>query len=66
MFLISYKRDAIIRLPAIRNSAGKGALPTTGIPYVVINGTVVVKDSKVLKISTRASPSGGRCGIDPG
>ena len=27
----------------------KNALPTTGIPYVVVNGTVVVKDSKVLK-----------------
>jgi N-acyl-D-aspartate/D-glutamate deacylase len=28
---------------------GKNALPTTGIPYVIVNGTVVVKDSKVLK-----------------
>ena len=27
---------------------GKNAQPTTGIPYVVVNGTVVVKDSKVL------------------
>jgi len=27
----------------------KGTLPTTGIPYVIVNGTVVVKDSKVLK-----------------
>ncbi len=27
----------------------QGALPTTGIPYVVVNGTIVVKDSKVLK-----------------
>jgi len=26
-----------------------GALPTTGIPYVIVNGTVVVKNSKVLK-----------------
>jgi len=26
-----------------------GALPSTGIPYVLVNGTVVVKDSKVLK-----------------
>jgi len=24
-------------------------LPSTGIPYVVVNGTIVVKDSKVLK-----------------
>jgi len=27
----------------------KGGMPSTGIPYVVVNGTVVVKDSKVLK-----------------
>ena len=27
---------------------GKSGQPTTGIPYVVVNGTVVVKDSKVL------------------
>ena len=27
----------------------KGSLPATGIPFVVVNGTVVVKDSKVLK-----------------
>ena len=27
----------------------QGTLPTTGIPYVLVNGTVVVKDSKVLK-----------------
>jgi N-acyl-D-glutamate deacylase len=27
----------------------KGALPSTGIPYVVVNGTIVVKDSEVLK-----------------
>ena len=27
----------------------QGALPSTGIPYVVVNGTIVVKDSKVLK-----------------
>ena len=27
----------------------QGALPATAIPYVVVNGTVVVKDSKVLK-----------------
>ena len=26
-----------------------GGLPSTGIPYVVVNGTVVVKDSQVLK-----------------
>jgi len=27
----------------------KGTLPTTGIPYVIVNGTIVVKNSKVLK-----------------
>jgi len=27
----------------------KGTLPSTGIPYVVVNGTIVVKKSKVLK-----------------
>ena len=27
----------------------KGTLPSTGIPFVVVNGTIVVKDSKVLK-----------------
>jgi hypothetical protein len=27
----------------------QGALPTTGIPYVVVNGVVVVRDSKVLQ-----------------
>ena len=26
-----------------------GGLPSVGIPYVVVNGTVVVKESKVLK-----------------
>jgi hypothetical protein len=26
-----------------------GALPSTGIPCVIVNGTVVVRDSKVLK-----------------
>ncbi|MFC1689156.1 amidohydrolase family protein [Pseudomonadota bacterium] len=32
------------------NSTQKdGGLPSTGIPYVVVNGTIVVKDSKVLK-----------------
>lgn len=28
---------------------GKQSLPSTGIPYVIVNGTAVVKDSKVLK-----------------
>jgi len=32
------------------NSTMKQAgLPATGIPYVIVNGTIVVKDSKVLK-----------------
>ena len=29
---------------------GKGALPSTGIPYVLVNGVVVVKDSVVEKV----------------
>ncbi|MFZ0256295.1 MAG: amidohydrolase family protein [Gammaproteobacteria bacterium] len=29
---------------------GKGALPSTGIPYVLVNGVVVVKDSIVQKV----------------
>ena len=29
--------------------AGSQGLASTGIPYVLINGTVIVKDSKVLK-----------------
>jgi N-acyl-D-glutamate deacylase len=29
---------------------GKNGLPSTGIPYVIVNGTIVVKDSKVLKV----------------
>ncbi|MGI9522398.1 MAG: amidohydrolase family protein, partial [Hyphomicrobiaceae bacterium] len=28
---------------------GKNSVPSTGIPYVIVNGTIVVKDSKVLK-----------------
>ena len=28
---------------------GSNGLPSTGIPYVLVNGTVVVKNSKVLK-----------------
>ncbi len=40
-----------------------GGLPSTGIPYVVVNGTIVVKDSKVLKgvfpgRAVRVQPSG--------
>ena len=29
--------------------SGLNGLPSTGIPYVLVNGTIVVKDSKVLK-----------------
>jgi hypothetical protein len=29
---------------------GMGAIPSTGIPYVLVNGVVVVKDSKVQKV----------------
>jgi N-acyl-D-glutamate deacylase len=30
---------------------GENGLPTTGIPYVIINGVTVVKDSKVLEVN---------------
>jgi hypothetical protein len=35
----------------VRDNAtyAKGTLPTTGIPFVIVSGTVVVEDSKVLK-----------------
>ncbi len=29
---------------------GKNSLPSTGIPYVIVNGTIVVNDSKVQKV----------------
>ena len=29
---------------------GKNVLPSTGIPYVIVNGTVVVDNSKVQKV----------------
>jgi hypothetical protein len=31
------------------STQAQGALPSTGIPFVIVNGTIVVKDSKVLK-----------------
>ena len=34
----------------------QGTLPSTGIPYVVVNGTVVVKKSKVLKSVNPGQP----------
>lgn len=30
--------------------AGENGLPSTGIPYVIVHGTIVVKDSKVLPV----------------
>jgi len=46
--------DVTIFDPAtVRDNAawdkGKNSLPSTGIPYVIVNGTIVVKDSEVLK-----------------
>lgn len=43
----------------------KGTLPSTGIPYVIVNGTIVVRDSKVLKgvspgLPIRFEPEKGR------
>ena len=34
----------------------KGTLPSTGIPHVIVNGTIVVKDSQVLKGVTPGQP----------
>jgi formylmethanofuran dehydrogenase subunit A len=34
----------------------KGTLPTTGIPYVIVNGAIVVKDSVVLKDMNPGQP----------
>lgn len=44
--------DIIVFDPATvkdNSSMQKGGLPSTGIPYVIVNGTTVVKDSKVLE-----------------
>ncbi len=44
--------DIIVFDPAtVKQNAtpANGGLPSTGIPYVVVNGTIVVTDSKVLK-----------------
>ena len=30
---------------------GKNSLPSSGIPYVIVNGTVVVDDSKVQRVA---------------
>jgi cytosine/adenosine deaminase-related metal-dependent hydrolase len=38
---------------------GKFALPSTGIPYVIVNGTIVVKDSEVLKVYPGRAIKGG-------
>ena len=32
-------------------NVGQHGIPTTGIPYVMVNGTIVVKDSKVLPVN---------------
>ena len=44
---------AIFEAATVRDNpslaAGKNAAPSTGIPYVVVNGKVAVKDSKVQK-----------------
>ena len=31
-------------------AVGMGAIPSTGIPYVLVNGVIVVKESEVLKV----------------
>jgi hypothetical protein len=42
------------------STMANGALPSTGIPYVIVNGTIIVKDSKVLKGVYPAGRSGCR------
>jgi N-acyl-D-glutamate deacylase len=32
-----------------KSTMAQGALPSSAIPYVIVNGTIIVKDSKVLK-----------------
>ena len=39
---------------------GKFALPSTGIPHVIVNGTIVVKDSEVLKVYPGQAIKGGQ------
>jgi len=36
--------------------SGENGLPSTGIPYVIVNGTIVVKKSKVLESVKRGQP----------
>ena len=40
----------IFNLKTVRDHATyeKGGMPSTGIPFVIVNGTIVVKDSKVV------------------
>ena len=40
-----FNPDTVKQVATVAN----GGLPSEGIPYVVVNGTIVVKDSKVLK-----------------
>ena len=36
---------------------GENGIPTTGIPYVIVNGVIVVKDSEVLPVKARKANS---------
>jgi N-acyl-D-aspartate/D-glutamate deacylase len=40
-----FNPDTVKQVATVAN----GGLPSEGIPYVVVNGTIVVKESKVLK-----------------
>ena len=44
-----YTKPACVQCNATYK-AGERVSPTTGIPYVIINGQIVVKDSKVLRV----------------
>ena len=43
------KRQVAGEFRTDNSTMANGALPSTGIPFVIVNGTIVVQDSKVLK-----------------
>ena len=47
--ILSTKAKEAIKTVKDNSTMKDGGLPSSGIPYVMVNGTMVVKDSKVLK-----------------
>ena len=43
--------DPVTIMDNFRSKVGENGISTTGIPYVVVNGTIVVRDSEVLPSS---------------